>query len=238
MKTVLITGASGGIGRAMVKRFLDAGDFVFAQVFRHPESLGDFTGSENFRLLQADLSNPAEADAMFKTIRESALFPDILINNAGIACFSLLQEMSVDAWDSVMNTNLRSAFLCSRAVLPEMIRRQSGVILNISSVWGEQGSSTEVAYSASKGGLNAFTRALAKEEAPSGIRVNAIACGVIDTEMNAHLNADEREALTDAIGLGRYGRPDEVAELAYFLCSDSASYLTGAIVALDGGFPM
>ena len=143
---------------------------------------------------------------------------------------------STEEWDRVINTNLRSAFLCSKQALPNMIRRQSGCIINISSMWGQRGASCEVAYSASKGGLNAFTKALAQEVAPCGIRVNAIACGAIDTDMNRFLSSEERAELEEGIGLGRFGTPQEVADLALYLASEKSTYLTGQVITLDGCF--
>ncbi len=237
MKYALITGASGGIGLALTQAFLENGFTVFAQYHRNPEALQDLAAKQPSCLpLPADLTKPAEVVALFDHIRPLAPSLDVLINNAGRAHIGLLQDMSVEEWDSILNCNLRSAFLCCREALPGMIRRHAGCILNISSIWGQVGASCEVAYSASKGGLNAFTQALAKETAPSGIRVNAIACGVIDTPMNGHLDAEERRALTECIGLGRYGTPREVADLALFLCSEQASYLSGDIVSLNGCF--
>ena len=186
--------------------------------------------------LPADLTDPSRVEALFAAIRTHTDHLDILINNAGAAHIGLLQDMTPEEWDRILSLNLRSAFLCCRQALPAMIHRGAGVILNISSIWGQVGASCEVAYSASKGGLDAFTRALAKETAPSHIRVNAISCGVIDTPMNGFLSAPERQALTENIGLGRYGRPEEVADLARFLCSEKASYLSGEVVALNGCF--
>ena len=147
----------------------------------------------------------------------------------------LLQDMSADEWDRVLGINLRGAFLTCREALPDMIRWQSGVIVNISSMWGDAGASCEVAYSASKGGLNAFTKALAKEVGPSGIRVNAIACGVMETSMNSFLTGEDRQELEDSIALGRFGKPSEAADLVFFLAGAESAYLTGEVIALDGG---
>ena len=146
-----------------------------------------------------------------------------------------MTDMSYQEWREVIDTNLNACFLTCRYAVPEMVRRQSGKIINISSVWGNVGASMEVAYSASKGGLNAFTRALAKELGPSNIQVNAIACGVIDTEMNSCFDEAEMEALIQEIPADRMGRPDEVAELVKMLCTGNA-YLTGQIITLDGGW--
>ena len=237
MRYALITGASGGIGVALTRAFLEEGCLVFAQYYRHPEPLLELASAFPSCLpLPADLTDPSRVEALFAAIRTHTDHLDILINNAGAAHIGLLQDMTPEEWDRILSLNLRSAFLCCRQALPAMIHRGAGVILIISSIWGQVGASCEVAYSASKGGLDAFTRALAKETAPSHIRVNAISCGVIDTPMNGFLSAPERQALTENIGLGRYGRPEEVADLARFLCSEKASYLSGEVVALNGCF--
>ena len=161
---------------------------------------------------------------------------DILINNAAVAWIGLLTDMDERDWRRVMGTNLDSLFYTCRAVVPSMVRRQKGTIINISSVWGSVGASCEVAYSASKGGVNAFTRAMAKELAPSGISVNAIACGVIDTDMNRkELSEADLAELEDEIPKGRMGNPKEVADLVISIC-DAPSYLTGQIITIDGGW--
>lgn len=237
MKYALVTGASGGIGRAVTEAFAEEGYTVFAQWFRHkeePEELAE--RYSNVIPVWADLADASSVRAMFETIAQTADALDVLVNNAGVAYFGLLQDMSEEDWDHVFSVNLKGAFLCAREALPGMIRRGEGAILNISSMWGEKGASCEVAYSASKGGLNAFTKALAKELGPSGIRVNALACGVIDTRMNARLNEQEREELKEEIGLMRFGTPREAAEAAVWLCSEKAAYISGSIVDLDGCF--
>ena len=159
----------------------------------------------------------------------------ILVNNAGISHIGLLSDMSLETWERVIKTNLTSVFCCCRRAIPNMVRHKYGKIINISSVWGIAGASCETAYSASKGGVNAFTKALAKELAPSNISVNAIACGVIDTQMNQCFTKQERAALEEEIPAGRFGNVREVASLALSLV-DSSSYLTGQIISLDGGW--
>lgn len=236
MKTVLITGASRGIGRAIAKAFAADGYHVFAVAKRSWDALVSLQQEINCTPLLADVSDPKQVEALFDTISKQCDGLDVLVNNAGISHIGLLQDMTVEEWDLVLHTNLRSAFLCSRLALPAMIRHRRGTILNISSMWGERGASCEVAYSASKGGLNAFTRALAQEVAPSGIRVNAIACGAIDTDMNRFLTPDERADLENGIGLGRFGKPQEVADLALYLCGSQSTYLTGQVITLDGCF--
>ena len=233
--TVLITGASRGIGYNIAKTFLAAGYQVFACARHESSGLSELASLGCITKL-ADVSDENAVKELFETIRDHTDHLDALINNAGISHRGLLQDMTVEQWDAVMNINLRSAFLCARAALPAMIQRQQGVIVNISSMWGQTGASCEVAYSASKGGLNAFTKALAREVAPSGIRVNAIACGAIDTAMNHFLSSDERSSLEENIGLGRFGKPQEVADLALYLCGSGSSYLTGEVITLDGAF--
>ena len=160
---------------------------------------------------------------------------DVLVNNAGISFIGLLTDMSVEEWQRVINTNLSSCFYTSRLAIPLMLQKHSGRIINISSMWGTVGASCEVAYSATKSGLNGLTRALAKELAPSNIQVNAIACGVIDTVMNDLLDAEEKAALTEEIPAGRFGTPEEVALLAWQL-ANAPAYLTGQILGMDGGY--
>ena len=160
---------------------------------------------------------------------------DVVVNNAGISHIGLLTDTSFEEWEALIQTNLSAAFYTSKLSIPYMLSKHAGKIINISSVWGTVGASCEVAYSASKGGLNAFTKALAKELAPSNIQVNAIACGCIDTAMNQCFSAEERAALEEEIPTGRFGTPEEVAELTYSLASNH-NYLTGQIITLDGGW--
>ena len=240
-RTVLITGASRGIGKSIAEIFAKEG---YNLVMLCHNSLGIMLQaaqelSEEYGVsiycYSTDVSNPEEVRELFRELAVNNITIDILINNAGISYVGLLQDMSDEEWDSVISTNLSAAFYTSRGVLPSMIERKEGRILNISSVWGNVGASTEAAYSASKGGLNAFTKALAKEVAPSGISVNAIACGYIDTEMNIHLSTGEKESLFDEIPSGRPGTPDEVAEFVYQIAT-SSKYLTGQVIKFDGGW--
>ncbi len=236
MKTALITGASRGIGRNIAKTLSAAGYHVFAVAKTSQDALLSLQNEIGCTPILADVSDPDQVSSLYNTIHQYCDHIDVLVNNAGISHIGLLQDMSVEEWDRVINTNLRSAFLCSKHALPSMISRQNGCIINISSMWGERGASCEVAYSASKGGLNAFTKALAQEVAPSGIRVNAIACGAIDTDMNRFLSSDERAELESGIGLGRFGTPQEVADLVLYLAGDKSTYLTGQVITLDGCF--
>ena len=240
-KTVLITGASRGIGKSLAEIFAKEGYNLVMLCHNSLDIMWEDAGklSEEYDVnvycYATDVSKSDEIGKLFDDLSAHDISIDILINNAGISYVGLLQDMTDKDWDEVIKTNLSGAFYTSRAVLPSMIARKEGRILNISSVWGNIGASTEVAYSASKGGLNAFTKALAKEVAPSGIAVNAIACGYIDTAMNAHLSTDEKKSLYEEIPSGRPGTPDEVAEFVYQIAT-SSKYLTGQVIKFDGGW--
>lgn len=233
----LITGASRGIGEAIARKLAKEHYDLYLTCLHSEEKLHalatylekEYRVSVNAFL--CDMSSYKEVEKLFKHI--SSL--DVLINNAGISYVGLLSEMSLDAWHLVLNTNLSSLFYTSRKAIPLMLQNHRGKILNISSVWGEGGASMEVAYSASKGGVNSFTKALAKELAPSGIQVNAIACGLINTEMNLHLSEEERLSLMEEIPADRMGN---VAEVAQMVCSvlSMPSYATGQIFTIDGGW--
>lgn len=237
---VLVTGASRGIGRTVASAFAKDGWNV-AVSCRHdsPELQSLQKEIENtgvtFLPFIGDMGLEEDVSEMFRHIRTSFGTLDVLINNAGISHVGLLQDMSLAQWNAVLRTNLTSAFLCCREAIPLMLPKQCGRIINISSVWGSAGASTETAYSASKGGLNSFTKALAKELAPSGIAVNAIACGAIDTSMNDFLSPEEKLSLIEEIPAGRMGSPADVAELALALAGNTR-YLTGQIITLDGGW--
>ena len=181
-----------------------------------------------------DAGHSADVAQMFSSMHEICDGPDVLVNNAGISYIGLLTDMTDQDWEEILHSNLSSAFYCSRAALPYMISQKRGKIINISSMWGRVGASCEAAYSASKAGLNGLTMALAKELAPSNIQVNAIACGVIDTAMNAGFSGEERSALMEEVPAGRFGTPEETADLVYDL-AENHPYLTGQIIGLDGG---
>ena len=240
-KNVLITGASRGIGKSAALLFASRGYHVFLNCRTSVDELQKLKYTietlygSTCDILPADISHSDEVAAMFQKIYHSWDALDVLINNAGISHIGLLSDMSNEEWDHVLRTNLSSVFYCSRAAIPYMVSKKCGKILNISSMWGTIGASCEVAYSATKSGIHGLTRALAKELAPSNIQVNAIACGVIDTEMNGRLNEEERQDLMDEIPSGRFADPEEVAELALKL-TDTPAYMTGQIIGIDGGF--
>ena len=241
MKTAFISGASRGIGRAVSRKLASQGCQLALNCRNSKADLLELCEEleETYHVrtlpLVGDVGNDACVSGMFAEIREHFGDIDLLVNNAGISHIGLLSELSVEEWQTIMAANLFSVFYCCRLAIPAMVRKKSGKILNISSVWGETGASCEAAYSASKGGVNALTKALAKELAPRGIQVNAIACGCIDTGMNACFSQEERAALEEEIPAGRYGRPEEVAHLAWTLLSGH-EYLTGQIIRLDGGW--
>jgi 3-oxoacyl-[acyl-carrier protein] reductase len=236
-KHAIITGASRGIGRALAFGFAEAGYDLTITCIHSEDKLDGLAAELTDRYgiecstFTGDLSKYKNVEMMFDGVDDV----DVLVNNAGISYVGLLHEMSETDWNNVVSTNLSSAFYCSKFAIPLMLRNKAGKILNISSVWGDKGASMEVAYSASKGGLNAFTRALARELAPSNIQVNAIACGLIDTDMNRVFNEEEISSITEEIPADRIGQPDEVAKLAVQLCTGN-SYLTGQVITLDGGW--
>ena len=239
-KTVLITGASRGIGRAIAIEFARMGynlvitckengallTETYKEISMYPVDCDCFIGN---------LGNQVITKELFSKLTAKNICIDILINNAGISYYGLLQEMELQTWHEVMDSNVTSVFLMSKEVIPNMIKNKSGKIINISSVWGLVGASFEVAYSASKGALNSFTKSLAKELAPSNIQVNAVACGLIDTTMNSSLSKTELKTLEESIPLGRMGKASEVAALVLTL-AQSNDYLTGQIITLDGGW--
>ena len=240
MKTVLITGSSRGIGRETAIYFAQQGWNVIIHGFRHPEKLESLKNEileKNVSCLSfcGDISNPSFVDEMIKQSLLTFSKIDCLVNNAGISLVGLFTDTTVDDWNLMINTNLTSVFTTCKNIVPHMLHHHEGKIINISSVWGIAGASCEVAYSACKGGINSFTKALAKELAPSNIQVNAIACGVIDTQMNACFSEEERKELADEIPAGRFGTPEEVAHLAVQLANGN-DYLTGQIITLDGGW--
>lgn len=240
-KTALITGASRGIGRAIATAFARAGCNIVITCSKSEQELLELqTGLETKYAVDVlasigDISDYQYVEHLFSHIAERFHGVDILINNAGISYVGLLEDMTIDEWNRIIGVNLTSVFSTCKLAVPHMLAEKSGKIINISSVWGNVGASCEVAYSACKGGMNAFTKGLAKELAPSNIQVNAIACGCIDTQMNACFSEEERTALADEIPAGRFGLPEEVASLALSL-ANGTDYLTGQIITLDGGW--
>lgn len=240
-KTVLITGASKGIGANLAIRFAEQGYNVVMNYNSSVQSaiilqksLSD--SGYNVIAFKANVKNRLDVDLMVKEAVYRFGTIDILINNAGVAHQSLLTDMSEQDWNHVIGVNLNGTFNCTQAVLPYMINQKSGTIINISSMWGEVGSSCEVAYSAAKAGVIGFTKALAKEVGPSGITVNCITPGLIDTSMNHDMTIEDTTAIIDATPMGRIGTTNDIAAAALFLASDEAGYITGQVLGVNGGF--
>lgn len=241
MKTVLITGSSRGIGRAIAKK-LNKDYKIVINYNKSKDKALDLLyelRKENPYVLaiKADVSKEDEVENMFNIIESNFKKVDILINNAGISYFSLIQDTPFEKWKNIMDTNLNSVFLNSKRAIPKMVEQKSGVIINMSSIWGDFGASMEATYSTSKGAINTFTKALAKELAPSNVRVNAIAPGMVDTDlMRNDFTNDELELLKNEVAIKRFATPKEIAGLVSYLISDEASYITGDIIHINGGF--
>lgn len=236
-KYALVTGASRGIGAAIAEILAKEGYHLYLTCRRSTDKLSALANRLKTQYaiqcmpVTADMGNYEDVARLFTQIDSL----DVLVNNAGISYVGLLHEMSVADWREVMSVNLDALFYTCRHAIPLMLTKHSGKIINISSVWGNVGASTETAYSASKGGVNSFTKALAKELAPSNIQVNAISCGIIDTDMNRHLSAKDWEALQQEIPADRIGQPSEVAQTVISLLR-APEYLTGQVITLDGGW--
>ena len=240
-KTVLITGASKGIGAATAILFAQKGYNVVINYNNSYDSaslLARSLASNGYSVMthKANDANKLEVDLMIKETLYKFGSLDILVNNAGIAHDGLITETDEIDFDNIMDVNLKGVFNCCKAVIPSMVSRQSGKIINISSMWGQVGASCEVAYSAAKAGVIGLTKALAKELAPSGITVNCIAPGLIETSMNSNYTVEELNDFVTNIPLGRMGSADEIAAAVEFLSSDKADYLTGQVFGINGGY--
>lgn len=238
-KTALITGITGGIGSALLRKFTENGYFVIGQFYKNYEKKEkwentNFCGKAQF--FQCDFSDISNTFSFAEKINGTYPEIDCLINNAGISYNGVFQESDNALLNRITAVNLLSPMVLTREIMKGMISRKKGVILNISSIWGTYGGSCEVAYSATKGGLESFTKALSRELGPSGIRVNSLSCGFIDTPMNSRFEKSDVENFCSSLSLGRTGTPEEIADAAYFLCSEQSSYITGQIIGIDGGF--
>ncbi len=232
----VVTGGSRGIGAAAVEAFRMAGyrvAFLYRESDEAAARLAEKTGALS---VKADVSVRAQVNEAFALVRARLGLVDVLVNNAGISQFRLFDEISDEDWRRMMSVDLDGVFYCAQAVVPEMIARKKGCILNVSSMWGVWGASCESHYAAAKGGVIALTRSLAKELGPSGIRVNCVTPGVIRTGMNRELDDAALEDLADRTPLGRLGEPEEVAGALVFLAGEGASFITGQVLGVDGGF--
>lgn len=240
-KTVLITGASRGIGREMAKLFSTNNYNVAINYFKSEEEADNLYNhlldkKYNIIKVRGDVRNRIQIDNMVNTIYSQFGNIDILVNNAGVAQQKLFMDISEDDWDLMFDVNIKGMFNCCQSVLPKMINNKKGKIINISSIWGLTGSSCEVHYSASKAAVIGFTKALAKEVGPSNIQVNCVAPGIIQTDMNSHLNTSTIEELKTNTPLGVLGSARDIAEVVLFLASSKANFITGQVISPNGGF--
>jgi 3-oxoacyl-[acyl-carrier protein] reductase len=242
-KIALVTGGSRGIGRAIALLLAERGAKVALNYNRNLEEANAVAAAIESKggqalVVQGDVSIAAEAAALVEQTIKAYGRIDILVNNAGITRDTLMMRMSETDWDAVLDTNLKGAYLCAKAVLRPMLKSKGGRIINISSVSGQAGSGGQANYSAAKAGLIGFTKALAREVGSRGITVNAVAPGFIETDMTNALSADFKQKIQDQIPLERFGKPEDVAEAVAFLASDAANYITGQVLAVNGGMVM
>ncbi|ASA22196.1 elongation factor P 5-aminopentanone reductase [Paenibacillus donghaensis] len=239
--TVLVTGGSGGIGGAIAERFASVGMNIVIHYMHSHEAANDVARrcmalGAKVMTVAADMKDRSQLLRMAEKLESSGMLPDILVNNAGISHYGMLADVTEETWDELMAVNLKGTFMCSQIFMQHMVSQRYGRIINVSSVWGISGASCEVAYSASKGGINAFTKALAKELAPSGVTVNAVAPGAVNTAMLSNLEADEMRMLEEEIPAGRLATPHEISSLIYFLALPESGYITGQVISPNGGW--
>ena len=239
MKTIIITGGARGIGKAIVYELAKSNYNIilnYNSSQKEAEQIEEELTKQGHKvdIYKADITKKEEVQKMIEYTIEKYKKVDVLINNAGISQIKTFAELTEEDWDKMIDTNLKSIFYTSKAVLSTMLHEQNGLILNISSIWGVIGASCEVHYSTAKAGMNGFTKALAKELGPSNIRVNAIAPGIIDTNMNANLSKEEVEQIKENIPLERIGKPEQIAKAVTWLIEDE--YTTGQIISIDGGW--
>ncbi len=240
-KIALITGSSRGIGRAIAKRIAKEGYAVCINYIEREDKALELKSeleAEGHRAMiyRADVSDRAQVEAMVAAVKTTFGPVSLLVSNAGVAGQCLFQEVSDEMWDRFFGVNVRGAFNCAQAVLPDMIHEKAGNIVTISSMWGLRGASCEVVYSATKAALIGLTKSLAMELAPSGIRVNCVAPGVVDTDMLSALPSDVMDSLADMTPMGRLGRPEDIAGAVAFFASEEAGFITGQVLTADGGF--
>ena len=235
-KVVLVTGGSRGIGAAVCRKFAAEGYTVAINYEKSEEkakALADEIGGRAFR---ADVSDYAEVSKMFDEIEAQLGGVNVLVNNAAVSVVGLFQDMTDGEWERLFGVNVKGVFNCAKRAVGNMLGEQAGSIVNLSSMWGVTGGSCEAHYSAAKAAVIGYTKALAKELGPSGIRVNCVAPGTVATEMNAHLSKEDLDALAEETPLGRIGTPEEIAEAVFFLASEKASFITGEVLNINGGF--
>ena len=237
-RCVLISGGDRGIGAAAARAFWQAGYRVAVLYHTHAEAAAALEKAlPGLLAVQCDVASRASCEVAFHTVEQAVGHVDVLVSNAGIAQQKLFTDITPEEWQHMLDVNLSGAFHLCQLALPGMIRRKAGRILTVSSMWGQTGGSCEVHYSAAKAGLIGLTKALAKEEGPSGITVNCVAPGVIDTDMMAAFTAEDKAALAEETPVGRLGSADEVAQLLVFLAGESAGYITGQVFGVNGGLP-
>ncbi len=231
MKTALVTGGTGGIGQAICRKLAEDDYYVIVNYIHSEEKAIRLAEEISGKALKFDVSDREEVERISRQIGKT----DLLVNNAGISEIDLFTGISREKSSRIMDINLNGTLNCSRAFLPYMIHKKSGCIINISSMWGQIGASCEVDYSTTKAGIIGFTKALAKEVAPSGIRVNCVSPGFIMTEMNSRFTVEELDSIKEEIPLGFFGTPEHVADSVVFLASDKSEYITGQVIAVNGG---
>lgn len=235
MKSVFVTGGAKGIGRAIAIRFAQNGYRVGISYCHSDTAASELEKKYGMITIKSDLSLSDGAKELSERILSDFGDVDVLINNAGVASYGLFQDVSPEEYDRVFNVNFKSAYFLTKALVGGMIQKKQGTVINISSIWGQTGGACEVVYSASKAALIGFTKALAKELGPSGITVNCIAPGVVDTDMMSSFTEDEKKCIVEEIPLGRFACPEEVAALALTLCEDGARFVTGQVIGVNGG---
>lgn len=228
MKKIFISGISGGIGKALAKKYLSEGYYVIGQ---YNKNLPDV----ECEALRADFSDLSQVEKTAEYLREKHPDIDILINNAGIDWYGLFTDMTTAEMEKINNVNLLAPMILTKEIGKNMLSRKKGVVVNVSSIWGRDGGSCEAAYSATKGGLISFTKAIAKEWALSGVRCNAVCLGFIDTPINKIFSDEDKKSFCEGVSLGRIGDPSEAAAAIWFLTSEKASYITGQVLSVDGG---
>ena len=234
-KVVLVTGGSRGIGKAVSKKFAAEGYLVAVNFEKSEEKAKALAKEIGGKAYCADVSDYGAVCRMFDDIEKGLGEVEVLINNAAISTFGLFQDCTDDEWERIFGVNVKGVFNCSKRAISNMVKNHSGSIVNISSIWGVTGGSCECHYSATKAAVIGYTKAMAKELGPSGIRVNCIAPGAVDTEMNARFTKEDLEAVAEESALGYIAKPEEIAEAVFFAASEKASYMTGAVINVNGG---